>query len=107
MPAESRQSLRVEVDDGRTLIGRSSQLRWIWDVIRRVAPTDVSVLVTGETGTGKEIIWRLLHKLSDRDAKELVDVDCNAVAPLLLEKTLYSRGRGHFTRHYRQRDRQS
>src|SRR6266516_1012819 len=97
MPAESREALRVEVDDGRTLIGRSSQLRRIWDVIRRVAPTDVSVLVTGETGTGKEIIGRLIHKLSGRAAKEFVAVDCNAVAPSLLESELFGHERGAFT----------
>src|SRR2546429_8061945 len=97
MPAESRQSLRVEVDDGRTLIGRSSQLRRIWDVIQRVAPTDVSVLVTGETGTGKEVIGRLIHKLSIRAAKEFVAVDCNAVAPSLLESELFGHERGAFT----------
>src|SRR5438067_13217595 len=98
MPAESRQSLRVEVDDGPTLIGRSSQLRRIWDVIRRVAPTDVSVLVTGETGTGKEVIGRLIHKLGGRAAKEFVAVDCNAVAPSLLESELFGHERGAFTR---------
>src|SRR5207237_6284485 len=97
MPAESRQSLRVEVDAGRSLIGRSSQLRWIGDVIRRVAPTDVSVLVTGETGTGKEIIGRLIHKLSPRSAREFVAVDCNAVAPSLLESELFGHERGAFT----------
>ncbi len=97
MPAENREPLNVEVDDGRTLIGRSSQLRRIWDVIRRVAPTDVSVLVTGETGTGKEIIGRLIHKLSGRAAKEFVAVDCNAVAPSLLESELFGHERGAFT----------
>src|SRR5438093_13638324 len=98
MPAESRQSLRVEVDDGRTLIGRSSQLRRIWDVIRRVAPTDASVLVTGETGTGKEIIGRLIHKLSGRAAKELVAGDCNSVEPSPLDSALSGHGRGDITR---------
>src|SRR5881397_1996541 len=97
MPAESRQSLRVEVDDGRTLIGRSSELRRIWDVIQRVAPTDVSVLISGETGTGKDIIGRLIHKLSPRAAKEFVAVDCNAVAPSLLESELFGHERGAFT----------
>src|SRR5437763_9454016 len=97
MPAESRQSLRVEVDDGRTLIGRSSQRGRIGDVIQRVAPTDVSVLVTGETGTGKEVIGRLIHKLSGRTAKEFVAVDCNAVAPSLMESELFGHERGAFT----------
>src|SRR5438034_10058353 len=96
MPAESREALRVEVDDGRTLIGRSSQLRRIWDVIRRVAPTDVSVLATGETGTGKEIIGRLIHKLSGRTAKECVADACNAMAPSLLESESFGRRRRVF-----------
>src|SRR5437763_15171170 len=97
MPAESRDSLYVQVDGGRTLISRSPQLHRIWGVIQRVAPTDVSVLITGETGTGKEIIGRLIHKLSPRAAKEFVAVDCNAVAPLLLESELFSHERGAFT----------
>src|SRR5437016_7226607 len=97
MPAERSEAIRDEVDDDRTLIGRSSQLRRIWDVIQRVAPTDVSVLVTGETGTGKEVIGRLIHKLSIRAAKEFVAVDCNAVAPSLLESELFGHERGAFT----------
>src|SRR5205809_7157982 len=97
MPAENREPLNVEVDDGRTLIGRSSQLRRIWDVIQRVAPTDVSVLVTGETGTGKEVIGRLIHERSGRAAKEFGAVDCNAVAPSLLESELFGHERGAFT----------
>ena len=97
MPAENRDSLHVQVDGGRTLISRSPQLHRIWGVIQRVAPTDVSVLVTGETGTGKEIIGRLIHKLSARAAKEFVAVDCNAVAPSLLESELFGHERGAFT----------
>src|SRR5216110_205438 len=97
MPAESREALRVEVDDGRTLIGRSSELHRIWAVVQRAAPADVSVLITGETGTGKEIIGRLIHKLSPRAAKEFVAVDCNAVAPSLLESELFGHERGAFT----------
>src|SRR5436309_10278910 len=97
MPAESRDSLYVQVDGGRTLISRSPQLHRIWGVIQRVAPTDASVLVTGETGTGKEIIGRLIHKLSVRAPKEFVAVDCNAVAPSLLESELFGHERGAFT----------
>jgi len=97
MPAERRESLHVQVDGGRTLISRSPQLHRLWGVIQRVAPTDVSVLVTGETGTGKEIIGRLIHKLSARAPKEFVAVDCNAVAPSLLESELFGHERGAFT----------
>ena len=65
-----KEALHVEVDGGRILISRSSELHRIWASIQRVAPADVSVLVTGETGTGKEIIGRLIHKLSPRAAIE-------------------------------------
>ena len=65
MPAESRDSLHVQVDGGRTLISRSPQLHRIWGVIQRVAPTDVLVPVMGDS-TAKEIIGRLIHKLSVR-----------------------------------------
>src|SRR3989449_5988306 len=97
MPAENRDSLHVQVDGGRTLISRSPQLHRIWGVVQRVAPADVSVLITGETGTGKEIIGRLIHQLSPRAANEFVAVDCNAVAPSLLESELFGHERGAFT----------
>ena len=93
----TKEILHVEVGEGRTLVSRSSELHRIWAVVQRAAPADVSVLITGETGTGKEIIGRLIHKLSPRAAKEFVAVDCNAVAPLLLESELFGHERGAFT----------
>ena len=93
----TKEILHVEVGEGRTLVSRSAELHRIWAVVQRAAPADVSVLITGETGTGKEIIGRLIHKLSPRAAKEFVAVDCNAVAPLLLESELFGHERGAFT----------
>src|SRR5947209_17959699 len=96
MPA-TKEILHVEVGEGRTLVSRSPELHEIWAVVQRVAPADVSVLITGETGTGKEIIGRLIHKLSPRAAREFVPVDCNAVAPSVLESELFGHERGAFT----------
>src|SRR5438128_7977307 len=93
----TKEILHVEVGEGRTLVSRSSELHRIWAVVQRAAPADVSVLITGETGTGKEIIGRLIHKLSPRAAREFVAEDCNAVAPTLLESELFGHERGAFT----------
>src|SRR5213594_559755 len=92
----TKEILHVEVDGGRALVSRSPELHRIWVVGQRAAPADVSVLITGETGTGKEIIGRLIHKLSPRAAKEFVAVDCNAATPLLLESELFGHERGAF-----------
>jgi len=98
-----KEPLHVDVDSSRMLISRSPQMHRLWAVIQRVATSDISVLVTGETGTGKEIIGRLVHKLSSRSDHEFVAVDCNAVAPSLLESELFGHERGAFTGADRQR----
>jgi two-component system response regulator AtoC len=90
-------ALRVEVDRGRILIGRSAVMQRVWDVLQRAAPGDASVLITGETGTGKELAARLIHKLSPRAPKDFVAIDCSAVAPTLLESELFGHERGAFT----------
>ena len=89
--------LSVAIEGGRALISRSAEMHRIWAVIERVAQADASVLITGETGTGKEIIGRIIHKLSARAAREFVAMDCNAVAPSLLESELFGHERGAFT----------
>jgi DNA-binding NtrC family response regulator len=103
MPEGSNERVRVEVEGGRCLISRSPALERVWSLVRRVAPADVSVLVTGETGTGKELVARLVHKLSARAAGQFVAVDCNAVTPTLLESELFGHERGAFTGADRQR----
>jgi DNA-binding NtrC family response regulator len=97
MPASRVEFVQVEVDAGRMLLGRSPGVRRLWDQLQRIAPADVSVLITGETGTGKELVARILHRLSARSPRELVALDCNAVAPSMLESELFGHERGAFT----------
>ena len=93
----TKEILHVEVDRGRALVSRSLELHRIWSAVQRVAPADGPVLITGETGTGKESVGRLIHKLSPRAAKEFVSLDCDAVAPSSLESELFGHERGAFT----------
>jgi DNA-binding NtrC family response regulator len=97
MPANRAEFVQVEVDAGRILLGRSSVIRRLWEQIQRIAPADVSVLITGETGTGKELVARILHRLSQRARRDLVALDCNAVAPGTIESELFGHERGAFT----------
>lgn len=78
------------------IIGDSSQMRRVNDLVRRIAPLPGTVLVEGETGTGKELIARRLHALSGRRGR-FVPVNCGAIAPDLLESELFGHTRGAFT----------
>ncbi len=97
MPASRAEFVQVEVDSGRMLLGRSPGIARLWDQLQRIAPADVSVLITGETGTGKELVARILHRLSPRARHDFVALDCNAVAPGTLESELFGHERGAFT----------
>jgi DNA-binding NtrC family response regulator len=79
------------------LIGSSAQMVEIYKTISRVAPTDATVLIEGETGTGKEMIARLLHRNSQRAQHPFVPVDCGAIAPSLLESELFGAMKGSYT----------
>ena len=79
------------------LIGSSAQMIEIYKTISRVAPTDATVLIEGETGTGKEIIARMIHQNSNRASQPFVPVDCGAIPASLLESELFGAMRGSYT----------
>src|SRR6185503_15465906 len=84
--------LSLEVSAASTfgeLVGQSVEMRRIYSVLERVAPTDATVLVRGETGTGKEVVAKSLHLASRRKDKAFVPVDCSAIPENLFESELF------------------
>jgi DNA-binding NtrC family response regulator len=79
------------------IFGESAAIRTVREKLARVAPTDATVLITGETGTGKELVARALHRQSARSAKAFVAVNCAAFTETLLESELFGHEKGAFT----------
>jgi DNA-binding NtrC family response regulator len=79
------------------LVGKSSSMRQLIDLARRVAQVDSTVLITGESGSGKERIARLVHEQSTRSAGPFIAVNCGAITETLLESELFGHARGAFT----------
>jgi DNA-binding NtrC family response regulator len=79
------------------IIGRSEAMRHVLRLIRKAAPTDSTVLITGETGSGKEVVARAIHRLSARSAKAFVTVDCGTLVETLFESELFGHAKGAFS----------
>jgi transcriptional regulator with GAF, ATPase, and Fis domain len=91
-----KQELSAQQETGG-MIGKSAPLLDLLSLIRTIAPSDTTVLVTGETGTGKELAARLIHQLSRRKDRRFVAVNCGAMPETLLESELFGHEKGSFT----------
>ncbi len=92
-----KEELRRQGGYDEPLIGECPQMREVRAFIRKVAPTDATVLVTGENGTGKELVVRALHRGSPRSEHPLVEVNCAAIPRELVESELFGHEKGAFT----------
>jgi DNA-binding NtrC family response regulator len=79
------------------LIGGNARMREIYAIIEKIAPTATTVVIDGETGTGKEVVAQAIHSLSPRSKNDLVVFDCGAVPPNLIESELFGHEKGSFT----------
>lgn len=95
--------LRKKVGSKYTIIGESSAIIRIFDIINKVAPTEARVLITGANGTGKELVARRLHDLSNRSNGTFVEVNCAAIPSELIESELFGHEKGAFTSAIKQR----
>ncbi len=90
--------LREEVEKGwGEFVGRSAAMQHVYDLIHQVAPSNTNVLVTGETGTGKELAARAIHRASPRKKALFVPINCAAIPDDILESELFGHTRGAFT----------
>ncbi len=98
--AQENDQLREELaasQEAGGIIGKSQAIRDLIALIQTIAPSDTTVLITGETGTGKELAARLIHQLSRRKERRFVAVNCGALPEMLLESELFGHEKGSFT----------
>jgi len=96
-------TLKKRVGKNYKMIGESPAIVHIKEMIERVAPTDARILITGENGTGKEIVARMLHEQSERASEPFVEVNCAAIPSELIESELFGHEKGAFTSAIKQR----
>ena len=85
------------------MIGTSQKMQDVFSTIRKVATTDAPVLITGESGTGKELVARAIHRLSIRESKPFIPINCSAIPENLIESELFGHEKGTFTGAHAQR----
>src|ERR1700757_735936 len=99
-PKGDQMALREEIDRAsmcEEIVGTSAALQRVLSLVSKVAPTDASVLVTGETGTGKELVARAIHRRSHRSPRAFVSVNCAAIPRDLIASELFGHEKGSFT----------
>jgi len=95
--------LKKKIDKRYEIVGESQAIQDIKDMIERVAPTQTRVLITGENGTGKELVAHWLHKKSSRSENPFIEVNCAAIPSELIESELFGHEKGSFTSAIKQR----
>ncbi|CAN5824344.1 sigma-54 dependent transcriptional regulator [soil metagenome] len=94
---EENARLRIEIESRHEIVGKSFPIRQVVERVERVAPTDARVLITGDNGTGKELVARAIHRLSPRATRPFVEVNCAAIPTELIESELFGHVKGSFT----------
>lgn len=91
------EALETEVESRHEIVGSSQAIQQVVERVERVAPADARVLITGENGTGKELVARAVHRLSRRTDQPFVEVNCAAIPSELIESELFGHMKGSFT----------
>ena len=97
MKTEAMKSTLQQFQEEYGILGESVEMREIIEVVEQVAPTDITVLISGESGVGKEVIAKAIHAASSRNKKPLVTVNCGAIPEGIIESELFGHERGSFT----------